>query len=121
MGKREGFDFQRLDVYQRAIRYVKMMYELARAFPQHEQFGMMAQLRRAAVSIPANIAEGSGRYSSNERRQFYRTSRASIFECVALLEVAFHEKYLDDTQWQRAYRESLELSQMLSGLIRSLP
>ena len=123
MSEREksvDFAFEKLQVYQRAIRFVSLIYTLTRSFPPHEQFGLTAQLRRAAVSIPANIAEGAGRYSDAERRQFYRTARASIFECVALLQVSINERYLDHRQSKEAYHECLELSQMLSGLIRAL-
>lgn len=118
--EKEQFSFERLEVYQRAKGFVSTVYRLTRRFPNYEQFGMTAQFRRAAVSIPANIAEGAGRYSANERRQFYRTARASIFECVALLEVAVQEKYLEPSEWQEAYQECLRLSQMVSGLIRAL-
>lgn len=119
MGTPDQFDFEQLAIYQRAIRFVATVYGLTKEFPPHEQFGLTSQLRRAAVSIPANIAEGSGRYSVSERRQFYRIARGSIFECVALLQVSVNIRYLDETQWRADYQECLELSQMLSGLIRS--
>ena len=115
-----AFDFERLDVYQRSVQFVSAIYRLTKGFPDHEQFGLSAQLRRAAVAVPANLAEGSGRYSSGERRQFYRIARASIFECVALLEVAKNERYLNADDWRETYDQCLRVSQMVSGLIRSL-
>lgn len=89
-----GFNFEKLDVYQRALEFTDEVYRITRKFPKEEQFGLTSQLRRAAVSIVANIAEGSGRYHKRDYAQFVRMSRGSVYECVALLQISMRQNYL---------------------------
>lgn len=64
------FDFEKLDGYNRAVEFANWVYKITKNFPGYEQFGIVSQLQRAAVSISLNIAEGVGRYNYNERRRF---------------------------------------------------
>ncbi len=78
MGKIESF--QQLDAWREAHQLVVMVYRLTEAFPQQERFGRVAQMRRAAVSVPANIAEGFKRRGIGEKIRFYNTAEASLEE-----------------------------------------
>lgn len=70
--------FENLQVWQKGITLVKQVYKVTRNFPKDEQFGLISQIRRAAVSIPVNIAEGKGRYHKKEYIQFLYTARGSV-------------------------------------------
>jgi len=72
--------YKELVVWQKSIALVKVIYELTKNFPRSEQFGVVSQMRRAAVSIPSNIAEGYGRKSSKEYKQFYSIAYGSALE-----------------------------------------
>ncbi|MCC5923384.1 MAG: four helix bundle protein [Crocinitomicaceae bacterium] len=78
------------------------------------------QLRRASFSVVLNIAEGSGRFSKPDRRNFYVISRSSIFECVAILDVLKDEKVLDENRYQEFYVYAEEISKMLFAMIKNL-
>ena len=119
--KKANFDFEKLEVYQRAVDFANIVYKLTKNFPKNEQFGIVSQLRRASLSISLNIAEGTGRYNNPERRQFYRMGRASIYECVPLLELSFRQDYIDLKRHEELKQECVELAKMISGLINSLP
>ncbi len=115
------FDFEKLDVYQKAINFANMIYEITMKFPKSEQFGIVSQLRRAALSISLNIAEGTGRYYSKERKQFYRIAKSSINECIPLLDISCRQRYIDTSLYSECYQKCIELAKMISGLINSLP
>lgn len=114
------FDFEKLEVYQKAVDFAEKLYTVTSKFPRYEQFGVVSQLRRAALSISLNIAEGVGRYHDNERRQFYRMARASIRECIPLLEISRRQRYLAEEESSKYYQDCHGLARMISGLINSL-
>ena len=103
--KKTNFDFEKLEVYKRAVDFANIVYELTKSYPKIEQFGIISQLRRASLSISLNIAEETGRYNNPERRQFYRMGRASIHECVPLLEFSFRQDYIDLKQHEELKQE----------------
>jgi len=78
------------------------------------------QFRRAALSIPLNIAEGQGRLHGKEKRQFYNTARGSLLECVPLLYACKELRYIDEQQFNQLYLLANEVGKMLNGLIRSV-
>jgi four helix bundle protein len=80
--------FRKLVVWQRAMQLTVAIYRLTRDFPREETYGLTSQMRRAAVSLPSNIAEGHGRLSTKEFRQFLGIARASNFELQTQLEIA---------------------------------
>lgn len=95
--------FRDLIVWQRAIQLATAVYRLTRDFPREEIYGITSQMRRAAVSIPSNIAEGQGRLSTGEFRQFLGTARGSNFELQTQLEIARalgigEAKQIDETE-----------------------
>jgi len=114
-----GFNFEDLDVYNKAIGVVSDIYLLTKAFPKEEMFGLTSQLRRAAVSIPSNIAEGSSR-SKKEFSRFIDVARGSVFECVTMLQISFKQGYINSEKSDDLKNKLTDLSKMLSGLKRSI-
>ncbi len=114
-----AFDFEKLDVYQEALSFADSVYELSTQFPRDEIYGITGQLRRAAVSVALNIAEGSGK-SKKEFIHYLKMARASIHECVPLLTIADRQGYLDQGGLGVFYGRCESLSKMLSKLINSL-
>ncbi|MFH1800718.1 MAG: four helix bundle protein [Candidatus Omnitrophota bacterium] len=114
-----GFGFEKLEVYQKALEFMNEIYVLTRAFPKDEQFGLTSQLRRAAVSIAANISEGSAR-SKKDFARFIDMSRGSIYECLAILQIASRQNYFQIEKYKDLENRLTDLSKMLSGLKRAL-
>jgi four helix bundle protein len=109
--------FTELIVWQRAHAFVLAIYKLTQQFPREEQFGLTAQLRRAAVSIPANIAEGFRRRSDNDKVRFYNIAQASLEECRYYLILTQDLDYGDT----RTLHELLsETSRLLNRYIKSI-
>ena len=114
------FDFEKLDVWHRAMELAEVIYQATRTFPSHEQFGLTSQLRRAAVSIPVNIAEGKGRQSRKEYTQFLYTARGSLYETATLLKMALKLQYLSRETYQQTVQLTETVMSKLSGLINYL-
>lgn len=112
--------FRKLTVWQRSIKFVSLIYKITSAFPQEEKYGLVDQIRRAAVSICLNIAEGSGAGSDAEFIRFLRMAQRSAYEVIAALEIAINLKMADKSVIDGAIAEVDQLSAMLSGLIKSL-
>jgi four helix bundle protein len=115
-----GYNFEKLKVYQAAVEFVKQVYKITEKFPKDEQFGIISQIRRASVSIIANIAEGSGRFHKKDFKQFLRISRSSCYEAVALLDLSRQIGYINAEEYKLLYDCSEEISKMINGLINSL-
>ena len=114
------FRFERLDVWQKAVEFTDRVYAVTRKFPDHERFGLSSQMRRASVSIPSNIAEGSGRSSDKDFAHFVEIAYGSLMEVVSQTEVALHQSFLASEARQDLYERAEQLARMLSGLKRSL-
>ena len=114
-----AFMFENLQVYQKAVDFADEIAQLTEGFPRG--YGFLAdQLNRAALSIATNLAEGNGRFTKADRRNFFTIARGSVQECVPLLEVARRRGLLDDTT-NAAMRQELEtMAKMISGLIAGL-
>ncbi len=97
--------------------FVLAVYQLAREFPGHEAYGLTSQFRRAAVSIPANIAEGFCRRSNKDKLRYYNIARGSIEECRYYLILANDLGYADTTSMNNMI---CEVSKMLEGYSRSI-
>ena len=115
-----GQAFQELLVWQRAMEMTVSIYDVTRAFPREEQYGLTSQLRRAAVSVASNIAEGRGRISQGEFRQFLGHAQGSNYEVQTQLLVAKQLKLGEPEQIGKAENLSIEVSKMLSAFIASL-
>lgn len=114
------FNFEKLDVWQDAIEFADTVYRLTRAFPDQERFGLTNQLRRAAVSISANIAEGSSRTSRQDFARFVEIATGSLFEVVSESVLAKRQHLLSESQFIEIYGAAEKQGKMLSGLRRSL-
>ena len=121
MEKEKGIQsYQDLDVWQKAMDMVVMCYEMAKHFPDSEKFGLTSQLRRAAVSIPANIAEGRTRRHHKEFLQFLSIAHGSLAELETHLQIAERLDYIDSKQVKEVLCMSGELGRMLHGLRKSI-
>jgi len=112
--------FRDLIVWQRGIELTLAIYGLTKTFPKEEMFGLTTQLRRAAVSIPSNIAEGHGRGSRGEYRQFVGVARGSNFEVQTQLVLVRGLGFGDEKTVTRCEELSGEVGRMLNSLIASL-
>ena len=109
-----------LIVWQKAMDLVVSVYRVSKTFPKEETYGLTSQLRRAAVSVPANIAEGQGRRSKSEFRQFLGNARGSLLELDTHLEVALRLDYLGTQEHSQLRGQIHEVGRILNGLLRSL-
>ena len=112
--------YRGLDVWQLAMAIVVEVYRVTRAFPAEERFGLIAQLRRAAVAIPSNIAEGRNRLGPGEFRRFVSIARGSVAEVETQLAVAVALGFVGAGEVESLSSRLDELSKMLFGLYRSL-
>ena len=112
--------YQDLDVWQRSMALAEMCYECTRTFPQQELFGLTSQIRRAASSIPANIAEGHARQHTKEFLSFLGVARGSLAELETHLILSHRVRLLDEGRLEALLALSAEVSRMLAGLRRSL-
>src|SRR5206468_3497366 len=114
------FNFEKLDVWQEAIRFADLVYELTGDFPNEERFGLTNQMRRAAVSISSNLAEGSSRASHTDFARFVEIATGSLFEVVSQTTIAFRRTMIAQRDYDEIYAAAEKQSKMLSGLRRSL-
>ena len=112
--------YSELLVWQQAMDLVTEIYKLTGAFPQIERFGLVAQLQRAAVSFPENIAEGHGRKSTGAYLNHLSIANGSLMEVETLVQVASRLGYMTQDQSKDVLQRSDEIGKMLSGLHRSL-
>jgi len=112
------FDFEKLEVYQKAKSLNKLVQQLLRSNRTIDSY-LRDQLRRASISMVINIAEGSGKFSLGDKRNFYTISRGSVYECVSLFELLLDDASIDQDTFQRFYAEFETVSKMLFGLIQS--
>lgn len=113
------FDFEKLDVYQRSKTF---HLEITRWFVSNPSVDSVTrdQLRRASLSISLNIAEGSGRFSQKDRRNFFIVARSSVFEVAAIFDILKDLGRIVQADFEKFYREAEELSRMLFALIKKL-
>ena len=114
------FNFEKLDVWHKALDFANLIYTDTRDFPADERFGLTNQMRRAAVSISSNTAEGSSRTSKTDFARFIEISSGSLFEVVSQAFIAKRQGFLKNEQFQKLYSAAEEQSRMHSGLRKSL-
>lgn len=112
--------YQYLRVWQKAMDLVERVYGETVAFPKEELYGLTSQMRRAAVSIPSNIAEGKGRSTDRDRALFFCHARGSLLELETQILIAERLKYLSTPRSEALTRLSNELGRMLNSLIQSI-
>ncbi len=112
--------YRDLLVWQKALTWVELVYAATCEWPSDERFGLISQVRRAAVSVPSNIAEGCARRSTPEFLRFLSIARGSLAEVETQLIIAQRLTYLDEAALTRLLEPADEISRMLSGLISKL-
>lgn len=110
---------KRLEAWSKSLDLAVDVYEASAAFPPEERFGIVAQIRRAAVSIPSNIAEGAARGSKKAFGSALHIARASLSELDTQIAISARLGYLDDAAFHRLVREMDEVDRILNGLIRA--
>jgi four helix bundle protein len=113
-------NYRDLIVWQKAMDLVTSVYQFTDSFPQREVFGLTNQVRRAAVSVPSNIAEGQGRNSIRDFRHFLSIARGSLQEVETQLELSRPLKYLGETNRISIMEQSSEVARLINGLSRAL-
>jgi four helix bundle protein len=114
-----AFAFEKLLVYQKAVDFSDRICELSGNFPRGFYF-LTDQINRAALSISTNIAEGNGRFTIPDKRNFFGIARGSVQECVPLLELARRRGFITQADHDAMKSQLEEISRMLSGLINGL-
>ena len=114
-----SLNHQKLNIYPVSRTFVLECYRLTKVLPPDEKFGMISQIRRAALSVHLNIAEGSSRKSEVERKRYYEISRGSIIEIDAALDIASDLEYLANYNTNKLGEMMVNCFKMLSGLIDS--
>ena len=119
MGNEEIKSFTDLECWKKGHDIVLKIYQLSAGFPKEEIYGLTSQIRRAAVSITANIAEGFSRYHYKEKIHFYYNSRGSLTEVQDLLLIARDVGYLNYEKCKILFEQASEIRRLLNGLIRA--
>src|SRR5438477_12846650 len=114
------FNFEKLDVWHKAIDFADFVYSETRKFPAEERFGLTNQLRRAAVSISSNIAEGTSRISQIDFARCIEIATGSVFEVISQAFVGRREGFLNEANFRAIYKAAEEVGRMLSSLRKSL-
>ncbi len=109
-----------LDVWKRSIKFVTSIYQITKSFPKEELYGLTSQIRRSAISVPSNIAEGAARNHKNEFKQFLYISLSSCSELNTQLTIAHNLNYIDSVGCNALLNELDIISKMLQGLIKSI-
>ena len=112
--------YKDLIAWQKGMELVAAIYDATEGFPPREQFGLISQLRRAAVSVPSNIAEGKAHYSNRDFVRFLRHARGSLAEIETQVLIAQQRQFLLDDVTTKLTQQLDELGRILSGLINSL-
>ena len=113
--------YRSLNVYEKSYRAAIAVYEMTRRYPKEEQYAMTDQIRRAAISIPLNIAEGYGKKSSQQEfKRFLRMAAGSSNEVEVLLDFAKDLGYIAQEQYERARETYEEIGRMLAGMLRRM-
>jgi four helix bundle protein len=112
--------YRDLIAWQKAVELVTEIYLISKKFPNEELFGLMSQLRRAAVSIPSNIAEGQGRLGRKEFQHFLGNARGSLWEVETQIIIARNLDYLSEAEMNNILERSAEVGRVLNGLLSSL-
>jgi S23 ribosomal protein. len=111
---------KKLLVWSKSIDFVTLIYEETKQFPRDEEYGLKSQLRRAAVSVPSNIAEGLTRKSQNDKLHFLNIAQASLSEIDTQIEISLRLNHIDNARYQRIETHMIEIQKLLAGLSRKL-
>lgn len=110
-------EYSKLEVWMEARKLVNLLYDSSKLFPKEELFGLTNQMRRAAISIPSNIAEGCGRQTSKETIHFLHISRGSLYELETQYYLALDQKYIDESTFNIVLAQIQTCKKLLNGFI----
>ena len=110
------YNFEKLEVWQKAREFIKKIYGVTARYPSEEKFGLAQHTRTSAISILSNIAEGGSRFSNTESKRFMEIAVGSLYETVSQLFVGFDNSYLEKEAFDSLYSESETIAKILSGL-----
>lgn len=113
-------NYKDLIIWQKSIMLVKIIYQITQSFPKEEQYGITNQLRRCAVSIPSNIAEGYGRNSTNDYIRFLQIATGSLYELETQVEISFQLNYMTQLQKDEVFNLCTEIDKMIYSLIQKI-
>ena len=117
---KNDFFYKKLDAYNKAKDFTLMVYSLLKKFPAYEQYALCDQLRRAAISVPSNIAEGMGRMAVKERIHFLEISYASMIEVLCQLDISHSLGYISKEELDNIENLGYAVGRLMSGLRNSL-
>ena len=109
--------YKNLNVYQKADELVLIIYKMTKSFPKNELFGLVSQMRRAAISVPANIVEGYGRNTNKDKVHFYYMSRGSLNELEYYLDLSFKLGYIVKTEYEKVISLRADVGRLLNGFM----
>jgi len=112
--------YRDLLIWQKSMALVTEIYKLSKTFPSDESYGLSSQMRRCAVSIPSNIAEGYGRNSTSDYIRFLRIATGSLDELQTQLDISLNLRYLNKSDFDKLYESTREIERMLSSLTKKL-
>lgn len=118
--KDDAFAFEQLAVWRKGVSFATFIYKLTDLFPPDERYGLVSQMRRGAISVSSNLAEGSSRHSRSDFARFVEIAYGSLLEVLSQATVAKELGYLDAQKYQDVRTMTVELARMLSGLRSSL-
>jgi four helix bundle protein len=115
------FLFEQLTVYKKSMEWVEESIRLVKLMKRQMPYPFIDQFTRAALSVSLNIAEGNGRQTQGEKRQFLSFARGSVFECIALIQIMQRRKFLDKDLYYHYYKQLEEIALLLNGLMAAFP
>ena len=110
------FSFEKLRVYGKARELVKEVYVLQKKFPKEETYALCDQLRRAVISVPSNIAEGSGRTSAKDQAHFFEMAFGSLMEVDCQIDIAYDLDYVSSEELEEVSKQISQVAALLSGM-----
>ena len=113
------FGFEKIIVWQKAKELSVFIYETTKVFPVDEKFGLTSQMRRAAISVSSNIAEGTGRHSRKDKARFTEIAYSSALELLNQATISKDLEFLDDSSYLKIRSSIAEITAMLDGLYKS--
>ena len=114
------YDYHQLDVWKKGMEICQKAYIVTHPFPKEEIYGLTAQIRRAASSIPANIAEGFGRKSNNDFKRFLKIATGSLLELETHIEIACRLNYCRSDEAANLFEETNSLGKMLNRFVHNM-